>query len=106
MVRKTLAAAAALLLGLAAAPAFAQSLTVPGSGPGESEAARTMAQNRRVFVGRPAPGGPAASSQAVAQERVAKPASPPASSRRVVLAEGARRGPPRSSRLPRVGKAT
>jgi hypothetical protein len=87
MSRKLLAAA--LLLGLAAAPALAQ--TSPAGAPEDSTAARTMAQNRRVSIGQqpaPAAGGQAPAREAAAKEPPRR-AGPPAVARPVALADRA-----------------
>ena len=82
---RTLFAAAALALGLlATAPALAQP---PAAGATEdSTAARTMAQNRRVQIGQPAPA--AAAQSAVRERTAARPAPQASPSRRVELADG------------------
>ncbi|MDO9710497.1 hypothetical protein [Paracraurococcus lichenis] len=75
--------AAALLLGLAAAPAFAQGSPAP-----EDPSARTLQQNQRAFIPTPARPQPR-QAEAVKQPPVA--ALPPAVARRFAQAEPARR---------------
>jgi len=85
-------AAAALLLGLAAAvPAYAQSSPALAGVPEDSTAARTLAQNRRAVFGPPVSGS---GNQATAQPAAAQQGRPagagqPAAGRRVALAEKA-----------------
>jgi hypothetical protein len=78
---RNLLAAAALLSGLAAAPAFAQS--VPAAVP---DHARTLEQNQRAYVA-PRPAAPQA---APAKERPVAATLPPVTSRRVELADRTR----------------
>jgi hypothetical protein len=73
--------AAALLLGLAAAPAFAQSLPAPE----ESTAVRTLEQNRRAFV--PPPSRPQVAQDQPARDRPAAATLPSAAVRRLALAD-------------------
>ena len=73
-------AAAALLLGLATAPALAQSNPAP-----EDSAARTMQQNQRAYV--PAPARPRASQENAVKDRPAVAALPSVSGRRLELAD-------------------
>jgi hypothetical protein len=80
---RNLLAAAALLLGLAAAPAFAQ--TVPAALPAPDQA-RTLEQNQRAYVA-PRPAAPQA---APAKERPVATTLPPVTSRRVELADRTR----------------
>lgn len=85
-------AAAALLVGLAASPAFAQSLAsqaAPGTDP-----ARTLEQNQRAYVApRPAAAqasalqAPAAQASAPAKERPVAAGLPHVTGRPVVLAD-------------------
>lgn len=76
---RNLPAAAALLLGLAAAPAFAQ--TVPAAEPNQ---ARTLEQNQRAWVAAPRPAAPQA---APARERPVAAALPALPGRRFELAD-------------------
>ena len=78
---RNLLAAAALLSGLAAAPAFAQSQ--PASAP---DHARTLEQNQRAYVA-PRPAAPQA---APAKERPVAATLPAVTGRRVELADRAR----------------
>lgn len=96
MVRKSLAATV-LLLGLAAAPAFAQSQATPGPKPEESEAARTMAQNRRALIGgQPAQGvGQSLPQGAATGVKPGKAGSSPFAGKAVTLADGQDAGRPR-----------
>lgn len=50
---RTIPLLAVLALGLGAASAFAQPAPPPANAPEGSTAARTLEQNRRVFIGRP-----------------------------------------------------
>ncbi len=75
-------AAAALLLGLAAAPAFAQA-----PAPEDSAAVRTMQQNQRAFI--PSPAHPQVAQERAVKERPA--AAAPATGRRFALADEGRR---------------
>jgi len=82
---------AALTLGLSATSTLAQSVLPPG----DSTAARTLEQNRRVIIGRPVPpeiGSAAAESRA--PTRSPTPAAPTARTRRVDLAAGGNPGAP------------
>jgi len=79
MSRHTLAAA--LLLGLVAAPTLAQSNPTPE----ESAAARTMQQNQRAYVAPPT--RPQVAQEPVAKDRPVAAAVPPIARRRVVLAD-------------------
>ena len=83
---RNLLAAAALLSGLAAAPALAQ--TVPGPVP---DLARTLEQNQRAWVApRPAAPLPSAVQAAPAKQRPVAVTLPPVTGRPVELADRAR----------------
>jgi hypothetical protein len=93
MRRKPLTAAA-LVLGLAAAPAFAQPSTA--GAPEDSTAARTMEQNRRIPIAQPAPpGGQTPVQEAAATESAGRQAAPATGKRRVASAENPGAGPAR-----------
>lgn len=71
--------AATLLLGLAAAPALAQTAPTP-----DDAAARTMQQNQRAYI--PQPPRPQVAQDAILQDRPVA-ALPSVAGRRVVLAD-------------------
>ena len=62
---------AALLLGLAAAPALAQ--TRPAEPAPDAAAARTLEQNRKVFIGRPQAATPPAAEARSAETKSGPP---------------------------------
>jgi hypothetical protein len=73
---RTITLLVGLALGLGVASAFAQPAPPPSNAPEDSTAARTLEQNRRVFIGRPAPSevrGTAVESEVSARGRTRAP---------------------------------